>query len=249
VVDVFLKQIVGGTADITVHEVQSTKNLREVHHATGGAWGGTKVDDAFYQFLVKLFGNDVLTTLKEENMEDYITLFRDFETKKRIIRPESEDKISITLPHRMLEIFKEQSDETLVEILPHTNYASTVKFKTGKLRVHSQIFKDFFSDTLQGIIQHITDIMNSFQGEPVSKILLVGGFSESPMVLSAIQELFPNKNVIAPADPGLAVLKGAVLFGHTPSMISSRKSHSTIRFEVSVPFIDRNPKHTNLEAR
>ncbi|XP_056013346.1 heat shock 70 kDa protein 12A-like isoform X2 [Ostrea edulis] len=228
----------GGTADITVHEVQSNQKLREVHHATGGAWGGTKVDDAFYQFLAKLFGNDVLSTLKDENMDDYITLFRDFETKKRTIKPNLEDKVTITLPFRLLEIFKEQSEETLAEALPQTRYAKTVEFKAGKLRVHPEIFKEFFNHTLQGIIQHITEIMQSFQGESVSKILLVGGFSESPMVLKAIRELFPNKKVIAPADPGLAVLKGAVLFGHTPSIISSRISLCTIGLEVNVQFIE-----------
>ncbi|XP_061183692.1 heat shock 70 kDa protein 12A-like isoform X2 [Saccostrea echinata] len=227
----------GGTADITVHEVQGNQNLREVHHATGGAWGGTKVDDAFYQFLVKLFGNDVLTTLKNDNMDDYISLFRDFETKKRTVKPDLEDKVTITLPLRLLEIFKEETGETLAETLPQTRYAKKVIFKAGKLRVHPEIFKDFFRDTLQGIIQHITEIMSSFE-DSVSKILLVGGFSESPMVLKAIKELFPDKKVIAPADPGLAVLKGAVLFGHTPSVISSRISRYSIGFEVNVPFIE-----------
>ncbi|XP_062596442.1 heat shock 70 kDa protein 12B-like [Saccostrea cucullata] len=235
----------GGTADITVHEVQQNQDLREVHQATGGAWGGTKVDDAFYQFLAKLMGNDVLTTLKNESMDDYIGLFRDFETKKRTIKPDLEDKISITLPFRLLELFKEQTDETLAEALPQTRFAKKVTYNTkaAKLRVDPEIFKDFFRETLTGIIQHITEILNSFEGESVSKILLVGGFSESPMVLKAIKELFPDKKVIAPADPGLAVLKGAVLFGHTPSIISSRVCPFTIGFEVNTPFIEG--KHRN----
>jgi hypothetical protein len=36
-----------GPVDITAHEVRSDKSLKEIHRATGGPWGGTKVDDAF----------------------------------------------------------------------------------------------------------------------------------------------------------------------------------------------------------
>lgn len=30
--------------------------LRELHKATGGDWGGTKVDEAFEQLLIDVFG-------------------------------------------------------------------------------------------------------------------------------------------------------------------------------------------------
>ncbi|XP_062596447.1 heat shock 70 kDa protein 12B-like [Saccostrea cucullata] len=228
----------GGTADITVHEVQPNQTLREIHYATGGAWGGTKVDEAFYQFLVKLFGNDVLTKFKTDNMEDYISLFRNFEIKKRTVNTDLEKWMTIVIPLNLLDIFKNETGETLEEVLPQTMYAEKVIFKKDRIRVHPEIFKEFFKDTIQGIIEHITEIMISFEGKSVSNILLVGGFSESPMVLKAIKELFPDKKVIAPADPELAVLKGAVLFGHMPSVISSRISRYSIGFEVGVPFIE-----------
>ena len=35
---------IGGTIDITVHEVQQDGHLKELHHANGGAWGGIFVD-------------------------------------------------------------------------------------------------------------------------------------------------------------------------------------------------------------
>ncbi|XP_056013353.1 heat shock 70 kDa protein 12B-like isoform X2 [Ostrea edulis] len=212
----------GGTCDTTVVEVQSNQSLRELHHVTDFALAGTKVDDAFYQFLAKLFGNDVLSTLKDENMDDYIAIFREFELKKLTFKPESETKVTIILPFRLLEIFEEQTEETLIEVLQQTRYAETVQFIGDRLRIRPEIFKEFFSHTLQGIIQHITEIMQSFQGESVSKILLVGDFSNSPMVLNAIKESFPNKTVTTPADPGLVVLKGAVLFGQTPRTVSCR---------------------------
>lgn len=228
----------GGTADITVHEVQAGEKLREIHHVTGGAWGGTKVDDAFYQFLAKIFGNNVLTALKDESLEDYLRLFRDFETKKRTITPDMEEDVTITLPFLLMDIFRNETQEKLSDTIKQTRFAKTVKYKNGKLKVKAHIFKDFFDGALQGIVTHIDDIMKSFPEDSISIILLVGGFSESNMVLKKIRELFPDKKVITPADPGLAVLKGAVLFGYTPTVVSSRISRYTIGLEVNVPFID-----------
>lgn len=47
----------GGTVDVTVHEVSCRGGLKEVYKASGGAWGGTKVDEAFYEFLSVIAGN------------------------------------------------------------------------------------------------------------------------------------------------------------------------------------------------
>ncbi|XP_060567544.1 heat shock 70 kDa protein 12A-like, partial [Ruditapes philippinarum] len=44
----------GGTIDITIHEVLRNGNLKELHKASGGAWGGTKVDAAFEAFLSEI---------------------------------------------------------------------------------------------------------------------------------------------------------------------------------------------------
>ena len=43
--------IIGGTCDITVHEVMEDGNVREVYKANGGPWGGTKINDAFVSLL------------------------------------------------------------------------------------------------------------------------------------------------------------------------------------------------------
>ncbi|WAQ95250.1 HS12A-like protein, partial [Mya arenaria] len=45
-----------GTVDITVHEVLANGGLRELHKASGGAWGGTKVDEAYEKFLDEVTG-------------------------------------------------------------------------------------------------------------------------------------------------------------------------------------------------
>lgn len=43
----FLISTIGGTVDITVHEVQPGGFLKELYKANGGNWGGTYIDKSF----------------------------------------------------------------------------------------------------------------------------------------------------------------------------------------------------------
>ena len=52
----YFKLFSGGTADITVHEKLKDGNLREVHRACGGPWGGTAVDKNFVELLSSIVG-------------------------------------------------------------------------------------------------------------------------------------------------------------------------------------------------
>ncbi|CAG2244505.1 unnamed protein product [Mytilus edulis] len=62
----------------------------------------------------------------------------------------------------------------------------------------------------------------------VHTLLAVGGFSESSVLIDAVKQKLGEKvDVIVPRDPGLAVLKGAVMFGFEPGTIESRVSRYT----------------------
>jgi hypothetical protein len=47
---------------------------------------------------------------------------------------------------------------------------------------------------------------------------------------------FPNKRIIIPEEAGLSVLKGAVLFGHTPDYIASRVMRFSYGTDVTTLF-------------
>ncbi|XP_033725358.1 heat shock 70 kDa protein 12A-like [Pecten maximus] len=51
---------------------------------------------------------------------------------------------------------------------------------------------------------------------------MVGGYSECSLLQDAIRNIAGDIRVIIPNDPGLAVLKGAVINGHHPEMVSQR---------------------------
>ncbi|WAR00658.1 HS12B-like protein [Mya arenaria] len=101
----------GGTADITVHERQEDGGLRELHKASGGAWGGTRVDEEFDQLLIKIIGAPVLTKFKEEYTADYLDLMRELEVKKRTIKPSSKGKITLKVPVKLAETYEDETEE------------------------------------------------------------------------------------------------------------------------------------------
>jgi hypothetical protein len=42
--------------------------LKEIHRATGGPWGGIKVDDAFQEYMLELFGFETITSLAKNEV-------------------------------------------------------------------------------------------------------------------------------------------------------------------------------------
>ncbi|XP_063413737.1 heat shock 70 kDa protein 12A-like isoform X1 [Mytilus trossulus] len=96
----------GGTADITVHERQPDGLLEEVVPPSGGAWGGTAIDDAYLRFLEKVFGEKVVQDLKLKELVDYTELIHEFEVKKRSIKTDTTTDIVITMPVGLMNIIK-----------------------------------------------------------------------------------------------------------------------------------------------
>ncbi|OWF37229.1 Heat shock 70 kDa protein 12B [Mizuhopecten yessoensis] len=226
----------GGTVDITIHQILPGKKIREIQAASGGSYGGTNVDSKFNQFLVKLFGNDVLTELKNECMQDYLDLFRDFEIKKRTIKPTSEGRINFRLPYLLMEIYKKTTEEELTESLANSSFSKTVVVRGDKMLVDVSVCKDFFKDACEGIVKSAEQALQTAKEVDISKILLVGGFSESQMIQTAIRDKFQGITVVSTADAGLAVLKGAVLFGHEPDTIKSRVMKFSYGVEANEPY-------------
>ena len=85
---------IGGTADITVHE-QISKSF--VMPAVGDC-GGTSIDNAFIQMIVKILGAPMITLLKQKDPPAYLDLLREFETVKRRIETDTTGKMNFTIP-------------------------------------------------------------------------------------------------------------------------------------------------------
>lgn len=65
---------------------------------------------------------------------------------------------------------------------------------------------------------------------------MVGGFSESPLLQDAIRKAFLDCQVMVPRDSGLAILRGAAVFGYFPISIECRISPCTYGVKMNIEF-------------
>lgn len=86
---------VGGTIDITAHEVLEDGYVRELIKATGGNWGGTRVDEEYMDFIKSIIGEDVTKHIEESKPDVFFEACREFEMAKRRIKPMSDDKFTV----------------------------------------------------------------------------------------------------------------------------------------------------------
>lgn len=212
----------GGTVDITVHEVQTNGTLKELDKASGGAWGGTRVDESFKEMLEDIVGKGMLEDFALSHTADYIDLFRDFETKKRNVKDDEPGKITIRIPISLQELYEERSGEEIKKRIRQTKYKDDLTWVGDRLRINKPCFVELFSAACEGMVDHVKKLLKSPKVRGTNNILMVGGFSESPLLQRKIREAFPNCRVIVPQEAGLAVLKGAVIFGHQPATIAAR---------------------------
>ncbi|XP_061188242.1 heat shock 70 kDa protein 12A-like [Saccostrea echinata] len=217
----------GGTVDITVHQKSSDGTLQEILPATGGPLGGTTIDKEFTSLIEEIAGKGIFEELKKESMEDYLDIFRQFETKKR---NEATSKVRVTIPVTLDKLVKKKTKGGISKLLENMAIKSNVSYESSskKLVMSPDFFNDLFKKTTEGIMQHIDKIFKTDKLDDVNTIIMVGGFSECKIIQKALQSKYKgSKRLIIPDEAGLAVVKGAVYFGHLPDVISRRVSRYT----------------------
>ncbi|XP_061185738.1 heat shock 70 kDa protein 12A-like [Saccostrea echinata] len=230
----------GGTIDITVHEVQENNSLKELYKANGGAWGGTKVDEALECLLADIVGEDVMKAFSKLHKMDYLDLFRDFEYKKRTIKPDlkKDNLITFKVPTSLTHILSDHKGKRISStIQSKPKYKEKITWVGDKLRMEANLTKALFDESCDHIVRHIQSLFRIRQIRDVKTILLVGGYADSPMLQEAIKANFSHVKLIIPPEPALTVLKGAVIFGHEPDAISSRVCKYTYGVRTYCDFI------------
>ncbi|KAK3602827.1 hypothetical protein CHS0354_026379 [Potamilus streckersoni] len=226
----------GGTADITVHEKQPDGTIKEVHKASGGAWGGTKIDEEFNQMIIKIIGAPTFKKFCDENKADHIDLLRELEIKKRSIQTDKNEKINVKVPVSMNETYKNKSGDTIEDAIAQSPYGKQIEWKGDKMRLDADLFRSLFKNSIKNITEHIANLLEKPGVKGITTLLMVGGFSECQLIQDAIKNAFPTAKIVIPNEAGLVVLKGAVIFGHKPQIITSRIAKYTYGINISPPF-------------
>ncbi|KAJ8297926.1 hypothetical protein KUTeg_024457 [Tegillarca granosa] len=236
----------GGTVDITVQEVLGNGCLKELHKASGGGWGGTRVDNAFLQLIIKLVGNPVIQKFKNDQKADDLELAREFETKKRTINEGHSGKITFKIPITLSELFLDEYGEELKSAIKQTHYAGKITWTGDKVRIDADIIKELFCIATDNIVESVNAILAKEVCCGVETILMVGGFSECKLVQECVKKHFSRMRIIIPDEAGLAVVKGAVLFGHNPQTIVSRITKFTYGVKTTQNFKRNDPEDKKI---
>jgi len=237
---ILLLCFLGGTTDITVHEVTGPDTLKEIHQACGGHYGGNTVNQEFFKFLSRLFGGPVIQEIRTKHPSEYFDLMSTFEQKKTSFtdKDPSDDKawVTIRFPIVWMDTYEEHTGETLTEALPNTSFKGKIIVVNDKLRINNQLYRKFFDYSIENVLRVFEELFNNPEIANISTLLAVGGFSDSSLLIGAIKNKFPNLSIIVPRDPGLAVLKGAVLYGFEPHSITERVSRYTYGVAMQSPY-------------
>ncbi|XP_064603037.1 heat shock 70 kDa protein 12A-like isoform X2 [Liolophura sinensis] len=225
----------GGTVDTTVHEIVKGE-LKELHKASGGGWGGTQVDQEFQDLLMEIFTTKVMHEFGKKYKSDQLELEREFEINKRRVSHNDQQIASFRLPASLREVFSLYNTCSLEEHVSNSRFAGLVRFTGDKMRINGKVMQNLMKPTIQKIVSHVETLMADPKCSGISHILLVGGFSDSPFLQENFRKNFPTVVVVTPLDAVLSVMKGAVIFGHHPGVIRIRLATFTYGLDTCTEF-------------
>lgn len=214
---------------MTVHELDVTQGtLKELHKGTGGPSGATGVDREFEKLLKRIFDSEFIERFKVKRPAAWIDLMISFEAKKRTARPDNQSPLNISLPFSFIEYHKKHRKSTVENAIKKFKNPDIKWSSQGMLRFSASVMQTLFEPVMNEIIGHIQNLLMKPTLKHVEHLFLVGGFAESPLLQSSIREALDGRvRVIIPNDVGLAILKGAVLFGLDPTVVRVRRSAYT----------------------
>ncbi|KAK3602782.1 hypothetical protein CHS0354_026330 [Potamilus streckersoni] len=228
----------GGTIDMAVHGIQQNGKIKELYKVSGGHWGGANVDKAFIDLISEIMGKEVMEEISKIHTFDLMDLYREFEVKKRTLASDKNGKVVFKIPYEFIEVYELHTGQNIRKAIESiAKYKDSITLKGDKMIIDQQLVQDLFSPCCYEIANHLEDLLQKCERHDIKTILMVGGFSESRFLQEQIRTRLPDCRIIIPADPGLAVLKGAVIFGHDPSVVSTRVSRYTYGTSTTVPFM------------
>ena len=221
--------------------------MKQLCSSSGGNFGGMTVDEAYINMFEEILIGPVMRKLKSDHPHSYLELISSFEYLKGSIDSAKFGNVSLNIPYDVInKLCKHHAGQTFVALLNASDYHGLVTLESGKLKIQAELVKALFNEPIKRMVSLMKDSFKKCEPERISVILLVGGFSQCPLLQETVKSEFPRKRIHFSVEPSLAVLKGAVMFGHQPTFITSRVVRYTYGVEVSK---DYDPRLHSSEKR
>ena len=252
----------GGTGDFVTHKINSQGKINEIYRPIGGNYGSDEINKQFFDKVIyQLFGIKDYNTLylKNKNLDEedqwgedllyygWIQFQKEIQSYKRIAHS-SKNKTFFLNCH----LFKSFTNDIKLKNLVSNYNGKCLSGWEAKisppqdnwvLELPYKIFFDLIEEHASKISEKIVEIYDDI-GD-IDGILYVGGYCANEVLISKIKEEFPQFKHLNPIRPEIAVVKGAVLFGLDPNIITVRKAKYTIGLSVTRDWDDKIHKGGN----
>ena len=223
-----------------MHQIQENGTIKEIHKATGGPFGGQKVNKQFIALLGKIFGQKFIENYIRQNPVDWLCLINDFEVKKRGKRVCEGGTTRIRLPGSFVGNFCSNKGWDINAIIQERYSLEDIKVQRNEyLCVEPKIMRQLFDPVLGDIVAHLSNLFAKQELSDVETVFLVGGFADSLLLQERIKKQFSNSyRIMVPPNASLAVVQGAVMYGQKPEIVDSRIMSSTYGIRIHRMFLD-----------
>lgn len=228
-----LLTIVGGTDDITAHRISKHGNLNEVCKPSGNANGGKVVDKQILSCLEEIAGKDVIKTFKTKG--SFLELLDEFENINNLLSTSSQKtKIAFKFPLNLLnDLCREHFGKDFQEKLKDSKYNNKLVLVNDRMRIDRELIITFVSNVASDIVNDIKYALKKAKTVEIRTFIVVGGFSNSYVIRDTLKRKFPGvETLYPPFDVDLAVVKGAVLYGHNPYYIKPCSKFANLKWYI-----------------
>ena len=192
----------------------------------------------FRKYFESVTVKGILDEMRTLFPDDYILFMASFENKKRVFSA-TDDRVYISFPGTLLELLEKRLGMSINVHFENKEITHEIKRVRDKIFLSGDNFKKLLRSTIDKIILNIMGILAKNDSTlKIRTLILVGGFAECPVLKEAVKSSFPHLRIIIPNEPVLAVLKGAVLFGRNPRVLTARVSRFTYGICTNRNFID-----------
>lgn len=159
----------------------------------------------------------------------------DFERIKKSAKPECENTtLRIPLTWTMGSSYTEIKSQSIESTLKGCAKKHGVDYKNFAIILSDKAVRRIFEPVTKPVVKHIGDLIATNKLQPLSYMFMVGGFSECAFLHQAVRARF-NKRVLVlvPTEAQMSVIKGAVMFGHSPDSITIRIARRTYGYSTT----------------
>ena len=148
----------GGTADISAHRILDEHSLEQIHYPTGGPYGSSYVDDAFFTMLSKIIGDENWAKWRSKYGKEFVKFKRDFRASKEeykggAILPE------IEMPSDLFDFCEDELKEEFDAMVSESEFGDHMEVDEGYLSINDAIWRRLFDECVKPLIAHVKKLL------------------------------------------------------------------------------------------